>query len=92
MTVAKRLPSRGGGAVGYQGRKAAKTSISLYLSANTGLMLAVGTPQCGQHNDLYDIESIFKEMLEIGDELYKRGTKIDMRMPVLIPSKSTGTM
>lgn len=56
---------RGGEAVGYQGRKAAKTSNSLYLSDNTGLLLAVGTPQSGEHNDLYDIESILKEVLEI---------------------------
>lgn len=56
---------RGGEAVGYQGRKATKTSNSLYLSDNTGLMLAVGTPQSGQHNDLYDIEVIFKEMFDI---------------------------
>lgn len=56
---------RGGEAVGYQGRKAARTTNSLYLSDNSGQMLAVGTPQSGQHNDLYDIETIFKEMLEI---------------------------
>ena len=56
---------RGGEAVGYQGRKSAVTCNSLYLSDNKGQMLAVGTPQSGQHNDLYNIESIFKEMLEI---------------------------
>ena len=56
---------RGGEAVGYQGRKATKTSNSLYLSDNTGQMLAVGTPQSGEHNDLYEIESIFCEMLDI---------------------------
>lgn len=56
---------RGGEAVGYQGRKATKTSNSLYLSDNTGLMLAVGTAQSGEHNDLYNIDSIFKELLEL---------------------------
>lgn len=30
-------------------------------------MLVVGTPQSGQHNDLYDICSIFEEMLVILD-------------------------
>ncbi len=59
------LAKRGGEAVGYQGRKSAQTSNRLYLIDNTGQMLAVGTPQSGQHNDLYNIESIFKEMLEI---------------------------
>lgn len=59
-------PSKGGGeAVGYQGRKSANTSNSLYLSDNNGQMLAVGTPQCGQHNDLYNIETIFEEMFEV---------------------------
>jgi hypothetical protein len=56
---------RGGEAVGYQGRKASKTTNSLYLSDANGVMLAVGPPQSGQHNDLYDIETIFKEMPEI---------------------------
>lgn len=56
---------RGGEAVGYQGRKAVKTSNSLYLSDNMGHFLAVGTPQQGQHNDLYDVESILREMLEV---------------------------
>lgn len=28
-------------------------------------MLAVGTPQSGEYNDLYAIDSVFKEMLEI---------------------------
>lgn len=39
----------GGGAVGYQGRKAAKTTTSLFLADNTGLMLACATPQAGNH-------------------------------------------
>lgn len=56
---------RGGEAVGYQGRKATKTSNSLYLSDNTGQFLAVGTAQEGQHNDLYNVESLLKEMLEV---------------------------
>lgn len=56
---------RGGEAVGYQGRKAAKTSNSLYLSDSTGQMLVAGTPQSGEHNDLYDICAIFEEMLEV---------------------------
>ncbi len=36
---------RGGEAVGYQGRKASKTSHSLYLSDDIGQMSAVGKPQ-----------------------------------------------
>ncbi len=60
-TPAKRV----GEAVGYQGRKASKTSHSLYLSDDTGQMSAVGRPQSGQHKDLYEIASIFKEMLDV---------------------------
>ncbi|MFT4156179.1 MAG: transposase [Parafilimonas sp.] len=56
---------RGGEAVGYQGRKATKTGNSLFLCDNTGQMLAVSKAQCGEHNDLYDIANLFKEMIEV---------------------------
>jgi hypothetical protein len=39
----------GGEAVGYQGRKAANTTNTLFLSDNQGVMLAMFTPQEGQH-------------------------------------------
>ena len=39
----------GGDAVGYQGRKACKTTNSLFMSDNQGVMLAMSTPQEGQH-------------------------------------------
>ena len=55
----------GGAAVGYQGRKACKTSNSLFLCDNTGQMLAVSSPQSGEHNDLYDIAVMFEEMLSV---------------------------
>ena len=56
-------PAKNGGeAVGYQGRKACKTSNSLLLCDNTGQMLAVSTTQSGEHNDLYGIESLFEEL------------------------------
>jgi len=53
---------RGGQAVGYQGRKASKTSNALFLSDNTGLMLALSGPQEGQHHDLYKIKALFAEL------------------------------
>jgi|CXWJ01.1.fsa_nt_gi transposase len=53
---------RGGQAVGYQGRKACKTSNSLYMSDKQGIMLAMASPQEGQHHDLYQIEALFKEV------------------------------
>lgn len=39
----------GGDAVGYQGRKACKTTNTLFMSDSQGVMLAMSTPQEGQH-------------------------------------------
>lgn len=59
-------PAKNGGmAVGYQGRKASRTSNSLFLCDNQGQMLAVGTPQSGEHNDLYEIKELFGELVAI---------------------------
>jgi transposase len=55
---------RGGEAVGYQGRKATKTTNSIFLSDNTGQMLSVSVAQSGEHNDLYNIKTILEELLE----------------------------
>jgi transposase len=52
----------GGDAVGYQGRKACKTTNALFLSDNQGVMLAMSTPQEGQHHDLYEIQKLFEEL------------------------------
>jgi transposase len=52
----------GGDAVGYQGRKAAKTTNALYVSDNQGVMLAMSTPQAGQHHDLFQIQTLFNEI------------------------------
>jgi transposase len=54
---------RGGESVGYQNRKSCKTSNSLILCDNNGVPLVVGKPQCGNHNDLYNINKIFDEMI-----------------------------
>jgi transposase len=52
----------GGDAVGYQGRKACKTTNALFMSDNQGVMLAMSTPQEGQHHDLFEIQSLFGEI------------------------------
>jgi hypothetical protein len=58
----------GGDAVGYQGRKAAKTTNALFVSDSQGVMLAMSTPQEGQHIerecsiDLYQIQPLFEEI------------------------------
>lgn len=48
--------------IGYQGRKACKTTNALFLSDNGGQPLAMATPQPGNHNDLYEIQPLFDEM------------------------------
>ncbi|MFT3946903.1 MAG: hypothetical protein QM763_08010 [Agriterribacter sp.] len=45
--------------------KLPRTGNSLFLCDNTGQMLAVSKAQCGEHNDLYDIANLFKEMIEV---------------------------
>jgi hypothetical protein len=50
----------GGDAVGYQGRKASNTTNALFVSDNQGVMLAMSTPQEGQHHDLFHIHTLFK--------------------------------
>jgi transposase len=52
----------GGDAVGYQGRKAANTTNALFVSDNQGIILAMSTPQEGQHHDLYNIQVLFEQM------------------------------
>lgn len=59
---------RGGESVGYQHRKSCKTSNSLILSDNKGLPLVIGKPQKGNHNDLYNINKIFDEMMQLLEE------------------------
>lgn len=52
----------GGDATGYQGRKACKTTNALFISDSQGVMLAMSTPQEGQHHDLFQIQLLFKEI------------------------------
>ena len=64
----------GGDAVGYQGRKACKTTNTLFMSDSQGVMLAMSTPQEGQHHDLFEIQSLFDEICTI---LKKAGISLD---------------
>lgn len=54
-----------GEAIGYQGRKKARTTNALFLSDNNGLPLAMATPQAGHHNDLHEVETLFAQMCEL---------------------------
>ncbi|NAW50494.1 hypothetical protein GNY06_03535, partial [Elizabethkingia argentiflava] len=62
-------PSRmGGEKLGYQGRKKAKTTNSIFLCDHRGQMLAMGSPKSGDHHDLYQIEGSLKEILSLLSE------------------------
>lgn len=52
----------GGAAVGYQGRKKARTTTQLLLTDNAGQPLASATPQAGNHHDLFHIEELFEQL------------------------------
>lgn len=54
---------KGGEAVGYQGIKASNTTNSLFLSDDSGQIIAMSTPQAGSHHDLFKIEQSFGEMI-----------------------------
>ena len=56
---------RGGEMVGYQGRKSCKTTNSLFLCDNHGQMLAVSSPQSGEHHDVFNIEVLFAELTAV---------------------------
>lgn len=54
---------RGVEEVGYQGRKKRKTTNAIYLTDRQGLPLAMSQPVSGNHNDLFDIEVQFEEVI-----------------------------
>ena len=54
----------GGQAVGYQRRKASKTTNMLFLTDRQGLPLAVSQPVAGNHHDLYEIEKSFQKICD----------------------------
>lgn len=54
---------RGGQEVAYQGRKKRKTTNAIYLTDRQGLPIAMSGPVSGNHNDLFDIEVQFEEVV-----------------------------
>ena len=48
-------PHNGGAAIGYQGRKAARTTTLLVLADKKGQPLACVSPQAGNHHDLVNV-------------------------------------
>lgn len=55
---------RGGSAVGYQGRKSAKTSNMIFLTDKQGIPLGCSEPISGHHNDLFEIEKNVSKILD----------------------------
>lgn len=62
------LAKNGGAAIGYQGRKAARTTNLLFLADSRGQPLACARPQAGNHHDLFDIETSFGELCALLEE------------------------
>ena len=58
----------GGDAVGYQGRKAARTTNALFLTDKQGVVVAMATPQAGEHHDLFEIQTLFEEICRLLQE------------------------
>ena len=59
------LAKNGGAAIGYQGRKAARTTNALFLADNAGLPLAMATPQAGNRHDTFELDRVFAELCEL---------------------------
>jgi len=59
---------RGGEDVEYQGRKKRKTTNALYLTDRKGIPLAMSKPVAGNHNDLFEIEKQFDEIIMTLDQ------------------------
>ena len=56
-----------GESAGYQARKKAVTTNSIFLCDNKEQMIVMGSPKAGNHNDLYEIEEVLKEILVLLD-------------------------
>ena len=59
------LAKNGGAAIGYQGRKAGRTTNALFLADNQGLPLAIATPQTGNQHDTFELERVFAELCDL---------------------------
>ena len=57
-----------GESTGYQARKKSVITNSIFLCDNKGQMIAMRSPKAGNHNDLYEIEEVLKEILALLEE------------------------
>ena len=63
-TIAK----QGGEAIGYQSRKAAKTTNALFFTDKKGQPIVMAAPQAGNHHDVYEIRTLFEQMCKLLEE------------------------
>ena len=56
---------QGGEAIGYQSRKAARTTNLLFFTDKNGQPIALSEPQAGNHHDVYEIRPIFEAMCKL---------------------------
>lgn len=66
----------GGAAVGYQGRKAARTTNTLFLADNTDQPLAVAMSQAGNYHDTSGL-GLGRVLAELCDLLAQAGLSLD---------------
>lgn len=59
------LAQNDGAAIGYQSRKAGRTTNALFLADNQGLPLAVATPQADNQHDTFELERVFAELCDL---------------------------
>lgn len=59
---------RGGEQVAYQGRKKCKTSNTLWLTDRKGHIVGFAPPCSGNHNDLFEIQDFFENLLEMTEQ------------------------
>jgi len=59
------LAKQGGEAIGYQGRKKAKTTNALFFTDKQGQPLVMAEPQAGNHNDVYEITFLLEQMCQL---------------------------
>ena len=73
--------------VGYRYRKSCKTTNSLILCNNNGLPIVIGKLPSGNHNDQYNINKIFDEMIAFLEEATINPDSIFMNVDAGFDSK-----
>lgn len=68
LDCSQTLCKNGGECIGFQTRKAANACNSLFLSDDTGMLLACSGPVAGNHHDLFEIEQVFGELTDLLQE------------------------